>query len=94
MKDTPKGFEVKLGRWTTLGSFTSERNTYIPIKASDPDASLTPDEMFPKESYTRHRRGKAITTPGGVAVFIAEVKLSNGKTWKQCKERAALLWDN
>jgi hypothetical protein len=88
VKDTPDGFDLRLGNWIHLTDTDSRIIT-------DESASLSPDQVFPRENYTFvMRNGRTITHLGGVAIFVAELEFIDGKTWRQNTSRDALLWCN
>jgi hypothetical protein len=88
VKDTPNSFEVRIGKWIDLKEADG-------LKFTDNSVSLSPGQVFAREIYSLFTRGgKEITHPGGVAIFVAELRFANGRIWQQDTSRDALFWCN
>jgi len=91
VKDTPETFEVRVGNWIELNDEQTNQRAVI----TDESNSLSAEQVFAREAYTRPAGpGKEVTNLGGVAIFIAELKFADGRTWQQALTREALLWNN
>jgi hypothetical protein len=91
VKDTAENFEVRIGNWIEL----NDEQTNHRAMFTDESNSLNAEQIFSREAYTWHDvQGKAIIERGGVAIFVAELKFADGRTWQQDTTREALLWDN
>lgn len=90
VKDTPTGFEVRLGEWVTMPETVTPRQTELKISAADPKVSLPQSWLFKREEVRRNE----VSPPflAGVALFIGEVRLADGTVWKQNLSRDELLW--
>src|SRR5215471_146619 len=87
VKDVPGDFEVKLGKWVDLSEGDHERRSIF----TDSGTSLGPDDLLAKESSQRTLSdGKVITQSFGVAIFVAEVRFTDGRIWRQDLTRDAL----
>ncbi len=94
VKDMVGGFEVALGNWVNL-SESPTNGTELPITAGDENPSLTQDKIFPLEPHLVLRKSGTLKSfSGGVALFVAEVKLKDGKSWSQSLKREDLLYGN
>jgi hypothetical protein len=90
VKDTAENFEVRIGNWVELTDEQSNRRAIF----TDELNSLSAAQIFSREAYTWHgAQGKDVTEWGGVAIFVAELKLADGRTWQQNATRDALLWN-
>lgn len=88
VKDTPNSFEVRIGKWIDLKEADGR-------KFADNSVSLSPGQVFAREIYSLFTRGgKEITHPGGVAIFVAELRFADGRIWEQDTSRDALFWCN
>lgn len=91
VKDTADDFEVRLGEWVEL----NDEQTIQRAVFADEAKSLTADQVFPREAYRRPAGpGKEVIDWGGVAIFVAELRFADGRTWQQGLTREALLWCN
>lgn len=94
VRDTINGFEVRLGDWVYMPA-SPAKGSDLPIKASDENASLTQDRIFPLEEHSiLTKSGIVKNLRGGVSIFVAEAKLMDGKIWSQSLKREDLLYDN
>jgi hypothetical protein len=91
VKDTVESFEVRVGEWVELNDEQTNHRAMI----TDESNSLSAEQVFAREAYTRTAgQGKEVTDFGGVAIFVAELKFADGRTWQQTLTREALLWNN
>ncbi|MEP7342998.1 MAG: hypothetical protein ABI977_35045, partial [Acidobacteriota bacterium] len=94
VKDTMDSYEVRLGEWVNLPR-PPAKGSEIEIQATDENPSLAPDKIFLLEPHLFQRKhGVARDRKGGVALFVAEVKFTDGKDWIQSLKREDLIWDN
>lgn len=92
VKDTMDSFEVRLGEWVNLPQ-PPAKGAEIEIKATDENPSVTQDKIFPQEPHLfQRKRSVARDLKGGAALFVAEVKFADGKSWAQSLKREDLLW--
>jgi hypothetical protein len=91
VKDTTDSFEVRIGRWVDL----NDEQTLNHALFTDESTSLNAEQVFAREAYARPGpQGKEIVDRGGVAIFIAELRFADGRTWRQDTTREALFWNN
>jgi hypothetical protein len=91
VKDTADSFEVRIGRWVKLNDEQTNNHALF----TDESNSLNAEQVFARQAYTRPgAQGKEIVDWGGVAIFIAELRFADGRTWRQDTTREALFWNN
>jgi hypothetical protein len=91
VKDTAGDFEIQLGEWVELNDEQTNQRAIF----ADEATSLKAEQIFPRTAY----RGfggpsREIIEWGGVAIFVAELRFADGRTWQQGLTREALLWCN
>ncbi|MGE0126920.1 MAG: hypothetical protein AB7U82_02355 [Blastocatellales bacterium] len=94
VKDTPSGFEVRLGRWVDAPQPTASKDgPRFAISANDEVVSLTQAEIFrPEKHIATYRDRTSSTDYCGVALFVAGVRLADGTVIEQNLDRNELLW--
>jgi hypothetical protein len=90
VRDTADSFEVRMGDWIELTDHQRVRGARL----VDAGKSLSSKLIFPRQAYVSIVDGKQVTTPVGVAIFVAELRFADGRIWRQEQSREALFWNN
>jgi hypothetical protein len=82
--DTPSSFAVTLGEWADLAEPERRRGGQI----AEPGRSLKANQILGESEASG-----TMTHPAEAGIFVAELRLADGRVWRQDTSREELLWN-